>query len=197
MSSVLRFYGQVAKPPTKFFDILTGSYNENVILSGYDIPIPFTVANQVLDINVAQSTDVESFVNNGSYPSTAVSFQGKIIGGASPVHSFGPSMTRWLNKHIQSVEGLPSEYNGPLSLYIQPLMTKIQLASPAYGVSPLNDEAVYGVTTEPPTGPEYIGGNATNDYFTAWVFKTPMTVQYVQSPGVYKYITLTTQFSAN
>lgn len=197
MSSVLRFYGQIAKPPTKFFDILTGSYSENIIVNGYDLPIPFTVTNQVLDININQSTDVESFVNNGDSPNTTVSFQGKVIGGASPVHSFGSNMTHWLNKRIQSIEGLPSEYSGPLSLYIRPLMTKVQLASPAYGESPLNDEAVYGVTSEPPTGPEYIGGGVTNDYFSAWVFKTPMTVQYLQSPGVYKYITLTSQFSAN
>jgi hypothetical protein len=197
MSSVLRSYAQIAKPPTKFFDILTGSYYEDQIVDDENIPIPFTVTNAVLDINIAQSTDVESFVNNGNSPDTAVIFQGKVLGGATPVSSFGTNMETWLRKRIQNIQGLGSPYDGRLTLYVRPLMVKIQLASQAYGETAMSDEAVYGETTEAPTSTEYIGGSPSNDYLSAWVFKTPMTVQYTTPSGGLAYITMTSQFSAN
>ena len=196
MSSVLRSYAQIAKPPTMFFDILTGSYSETVIASN-DLPIPFTVTNAVLDINTEQSTDVESFVNNGNLPGTAVSYQGKVLGGATPISSFGTNMTTWLRARIQNIESLGSPYGGPLNLYVRPLMVKIQLASQAYGQESMNDESVYGETSEPPTSTQYVGGAPSNDYLSAWVFKTPMTVQYVTESGGFSYITMTSQFSAN
>jgi hypothetical protein len=196
MSSVLRSYAQIAKPPTKFFDILTGSYFEDTFTSN-NLPIPFTVTNAVVDINIAQSTDIEAFVNNGNSPGTAVSFQGKVLGGATPVSSFGTNMETWLRKRIQNIQSLGSPYDGRLTLYVRPLMVKIQLASQAYGESPMNAETVYGETTEAPTSTEYIGGSPTNDYLSAWVFKTPMTVQYTTPSGGLAYITMTSQFSAN
>lgn len=197
MSSVLSSYYPSAGPATKFFDILTGGYNETVIVNDYDLPIPFVVSNQVLDINVNQSTDVQAFVNNGDGPGTIISFQGKMMGGASLVKAFGPNMTEWLRNLINQIETLGSQYTGSLVLYVRPFMTKIQLAAPAQGADPLNDESVYGVTTEAPTSTEYIGGGTTNNFFTAWVFRTPMTVQYENPAGGYKYITMTSQFSAN
>jgi hypothetical protein len=198
MTSLLSSYYPSPSPPTKFFDILTGSYDEDVLFPDpYSLPIPFVVTNQVLDINVNQSTDVQSFVTNGDTPGTAVAFQGKIMGGASLVKSFGANMTEWLRNRITVGEGLGSQYSGPLVLYVRPFMTKIQLAAPAQGLGPLNDEAVYGVTDEAPTSTEYIGGGTTNNFFTAWVFRTPMTVQYETASGGNKYITMTSQFSAN
>lgn len=197
MTSLLSSYYPSPSPPTKFFDILTSGYNELTIVDNYALPIPFVVTNQVLDINVNQSPDVQSFVTNGDTPGNAISFQGKIMGGASLVKSFGPNMTEWLRNRITAEEGLGAQYSGPLVLYVRPFMTKIQLAAPAQGVGPLNDEATYGITTEAPTSTEYIGGGTTNNFFTAWVFRTPMTVQYENTVGGYKYITLTSQFSAN
>lgn len=196
MSSVLSAFA-VTSSPTKFFDILTAGYTEYVIVDTYEFPIPFVVTNQILDINVNQSTDVQAFVTNGSTPTNNISFQGKAMGGARLVKSFGPNMTEWLRNRIDNIESLGAPYSGNLVLYVPPFMTKIQMAAPAQGLGPLNDENVYGVTTEAPTGTEYIGGDINNKYFTAWVFKTPMTVQYFLTDGSPKYITMTSQFSAN
>jgi hypothetical protein len=196
MSSVLSAFASSSAPPTKFFDILTGGYNENVIVDGYGLPIPFVVTNQVLDINVNQSTDVQAFVANGSTPGNNINFQGKVMGGASLVKSFGPNMTDWLRNHINSVESLGDPYSGQLVLYVRPFMTKVQIVDPIQGLGALNDESVYGITLEPPTSTEYIGGDLTNNFFTAWVFKTPMTIQYFIG-GAAKYLTMTSQFSAN
>jgi hypothetical protein len=198
MSSVISSYASIQGPPTKFFDVLTGGYSDNFIIDGdsYDMPIPFTVVNQVLDININQSSDIRAFVNVGDAPLTAISFQAKMMGGASLIKSFGPNMTTWLRNRIENVESLGDQYDGPLRLYVRPFMTKIQMASPRQGIAALNDESVYGVTTEPPTSTEYIGGGVNENFFTAWVFKTPMTVEYETTSGN-KYITMTSQFSAN
>ncbi len=198
MSSVISSYASIQGPPTKFFDVLTGGYTDEVIINGniYDMPIPFTVVNQVLDININQSSYVRSFVNLGDTPTTAISFQAKMMGGASLIKGFGPSMTTWLRNHIQSIETLGAQYDGPLRLHVRPFMTKIQMAAPRQGIGALNDEAVYGVTTEPPTSTEYIGGGVNENFFTAWVFKTPMTVEYETTSGN-KYLTMTSQFTAN
>jgi hypothetical protein len=195
MTSTLRSYARPTNP-TKFFDILTPGYYDNTILGGFEMPIPFTVVNQVLDINTAQSSDVEGFVNNGDSPSNAVNFQCKAIGGARVVSSFGPKMLTWLRKRIENQESPGVPYDGPLLLTVQPLMTKIQLAAPEQGDGPLNDESVYGITDAAPSSSEYIGGDENSEYYTAWVFKTPMTIRYRGSTG-FKYMTMTTQFSAN
>ena len=62
MSSVQSAYATIHKPPTKFSALITPSYDDAVIVTGQTIrlPIPFTVVNQVLDINVDQSSDIQT-----------------------------------------------------------------------------------------------------------------------------------------
>ncbi len=199
MSSVQRFYGNIAGPPTKFCDIITPGYNDTYVVAGQsaDMPIPFVVSNQVLDINIKQSPDIASFVSNGLIPVDDTNFQAKLMGGASLIKSFGPNMTTWLRNRIQNNESLVSQYSGPLTLYVRPFMTKIQMAAPQQGFGPLRENTTFGVTTEAPTSTEYIGGGISQEFYTAWVFKTPMTIQYETETGGYKYMTFTTQLSGD
>lgn len=199
MSSVLSAYAKLDKPPTKFFSLITPSYNDTVIVPGSTIqlPIPFTVASQVLDINVGQSTDILSFVTNGTEPEDQANLQAKLFGGASLIESFGPNMTTYLRNLINTEEpSLSAPYAGPLVLYVRPLMTKVQMADPVFGKSDgaFRRDRSWGFTTQSPSSAEYTGGGPTNNFYTAWVFKTPMTIQYEVSGG-YKYLTMTTQFA--
>ncbi len=199
MTSILRNYSVIPGPATKFFDLLTAGYSDNYIINGdvFEMPIPYTVVNQVLEINVNQSPDVEAFVSNGSTPTNIIDIQAKLMGGTTLIKSFGPHMTTWLRNLIQNEESLGSQYSGPIVLYNRPTMTKIQLAAPAQGVSPLNSEDVYGITTEAPTSTEFIGGGFNQNFFTTWVFRSPLTIQYEGANGAYKYLTMTSQFTAN
>jgi hypothetical protein len=106
-------------------------------------------------------------------------------------------MITYLRNWIDNIETIGAAYTGPLVLYIQPFMKKVQMANPSFGINgegAFERDRSWGITTEAPVSGEYIGGGPTNNYFTAWVFKTPMTIQY-QVGGVYKYITMTTQFA--
>jgi len=200
MSSVQSTFAKLDKPPTKFSSLITPSYDDTVIVPGETIrlPIPFMVANQVLDINVNQSSDIQALVNTGTAPEDQSSLQGKAFGGASLINSLGSNMTTYLRNWIGAVETLGAAYTGTLVLYIQPLMTKVQMANPSFGVNDdtgaFRRDRSWGITTEAPVSTEYTGGGPTSKYFTAWIFKTPMTIQY-QVTGGSKYITMTSQFS--
>lgn len=199
MSSVQSAFAKVDKPPTKFAALITPSYTDNTIVSGeiIELPIPFRVVNQVLDININQSSAIAAIVANGTAPSDQSDLQGKAFGGASLVKSLGPNMITYLRNWINNVESIGSAYTGPLILYIQPFMTKVQMANPSFGIGgegAFERDRSWGITTEAPTSGEYIGGRSTDNYFTAWIFKTPMTIQYVVG-GVNKYITMTSQFA--
>jgi hypothetical protein len=199
MSSVTSSYASIPGPASKFFDIITASYTDTYVMSGdsIDVPIPFVVSNQVLEINVNQSPDALAFVNDGLEPLSNVTFQAKMMGGASLIKGFGPNMTTYLRNLINTIETLGSQYSGPLVLYVRPFMTKIQLPAPKQGALVFDEQTAYGVTTEPPTSTEYIGGGTSQNFYTAWVFKTPMTIQYTTASGNFKYITMTSQFSGD
>jgi hypothetical protein len=199
MSSVQSVFKKIDKPPTKFSALITPSYEDDTFVSGetFEMPIPFTVVNQVLDINVNQSADIAAFVNAGTAPDQRANIQGKALGGASLVNSLGTNMTTYLRNWIDQIETIGSAYTGPLVIYIQPLMTRVQLANPNFAIP--NDGAFerdrsWGITTEAPVSGEYIGGGSADNFYTAWVFKTPMTIEYVVG-GSFKYITMTTQFA--
>jgi hypothetical protein len=201
MSSVQSSYAAIAKPPTKFASLLTPSYDDDTIVSGETIsmPIPFRVVNQVLDINVNQSSDIQAFVNNGTNPTHESDPQAKSFGGASLVKSFGPNMITYLRNWINGIETLGAAYTGPLVLYIQPFMVKVQVANPKFAIQDItgafNDSRTWGVNTEAPVSTEYTGGGTNDNFFTCWIFKTPMTIQYETAGGAYKYITMTSQFA--
>ena len=200
MSSVQSVFAKTSKPPTKFASLITPSYDDTTIVSGQTIemPIPFTVVNQVLDINVNQSSDIQAVVNAGTQPTDQANIQGKAFGGANLVTSFGTNMTTYLRNWINAIESLGAAYTGPLVLYIKPVMTRVQLANPGFaipGLGPFERDRSWGVTVEAPVSDEYIAGGPTNNFYTAWIFKTPMTVQYVTAAGGFKYITLTSQFA--
>jgi hypothetical protein len=203
MSSVQSAYAEV-KLPTKFSSLITPSYTDNVIVTGksIDIPIPFTAANGVLDINVSQSSVIQAFVDAGTAPEDYAEIQGKWFGGAKVITSFGPNMTTYLRNWINTIETIGAAYAGPLVLYIQPVMTRVQLANPSFAINdsrpdggPFQRDSSWGVTTEAPTGTEYTGGGTANKFFTTFIFKTPMTVRYVAPAGGFKYITMTSQFA--
>jgi hypothetical protein len=199
MSSVLSAFPSVLTLPTKFSALITPSYDDAVIVSGASIrlPIPFMVVNQVLDINVNQSSDIQALVNDGTAPSDQSSLQGKAFGGASLVISLGANMTTYLRNWIENIEGVA--YSGPLVLYIQPFMTKVQMANPRFGVDnttgAFRRDRSWGITTQAPVSAEYIGGGPADNFYTAWIFKTPMTIQYVAPTGGFKYMTFTSQFA--
>jgi hypothetical protein len=194
MTSVSRAFYLHGKD-SKFDNISTPSYYDNEL--DEDIPIPFTVKNGVLDIAIT-NTSVETFINNGNTPEDDTEFQAKQMGGRRLITSLGPNFVTYLRRRIQDIDSLGGLYSGELVIFINPVMTKIQLAQPGK-VSGLTFENVYGVNDYPPSSDEYIGGSISNSYYTSWVFYKPLTVRFVSSgsPTGYKYMTFSTHYDGD
>ena len=201
MSSVLRSYAvPVGKSTNKFDNISTPCYNDSEF--GEYVPVPFTYSNGVLDIQITNSS-VNDFVNNGSNPNEGeggdddTEFQAKMCGGVRLVTSLGDTLKTYLRNRIVNQEEI-DEYTGDIVLYIQPTMTKVQLAQPN-NVQGLTFENVYGVNDQPPSSDEYVGGDDANKYYTSWVFKTPMTIKYTSSNSStgYRYMTFSTHYDGD
>jgi hypothetical protein len=193
MTSVYSGFSVFAKDG-KFDNISTPSYEEAGV---GDIPIPFTATNGVLDIAITNSS-IENFCNNGTSPRSEAEFQAKQMGGRALITSLGPNFVTYLRRRIQAIDSLGGLYSGELVIFINPVMTKIQLAQPGQ-VQGLEFENVYGVNNYPPTSDEYVGGNISNSFYTSWVFYKPLTVRFASSdsPTGYKYITFSTHYDGN
>jgi hypothetical protein len=194
MSSVLRsIVGPIRG--SKFDNISTPSYSDSDL--GNSTPIPFTVQNGVLDIALTNSS-VEDFVNNGNSPDDDTEYQAKMMGGFSLVTSIGTNFNTYLRNKIDGIDTLGGPYSGALTIVVNPVMTKVQLAQPNE-VTGLTFENVYGVNDYPPRSDEYVGGNVSNNYYTSWVFYKPLTVRFVSSGSAtgYKYITFSTHYDGD
>lgn len=196
MSSVLSGFTVLDKN-SKFENLYTPSYYDSSL--DRSVAIPFTVVNGVLDIAITNPS-VQTFINNGDQPNDDGNnkYQAKPMGGRRLITSFGPNFTTYLRNRVTAIDTLDPAYSGELTIFVNPVMTKIQLAQPQE-VQGLEYERVYGVNEQPPTSDEYIGGGDSNNFFTAWIFHKPLTVRFVSSASTtgYKYITLNSFWASN
>jgi hypothetical protein len=192
MTSLLREY----KPPSqesKFVNIVTPCYYDASI-GNTSALVPFSYSNGVLDINIQD--DIVAYINNPSaHDSSYLGKRVKRMGGEGFVTSLGPNVTTLLQNWVASHESDP--YSGPINIVVQPTVTRVQAVQAPWGVNPLPRSPAVGpaIAQYTPTNDDYIiSGSPANNYYSAWVFKSPLTVSYVWN-GVTKYITLSTVFN--
>lgn len=190
MSSTLRTVAQPTKLATKFNNISTPSYSDSTL--GELVPIPFSYNNGVIDILITNS-DVQNLIDNGTSPNDDTEYQAKMLGGKRLATSIGSNFDTYLRNLINSLDTLGAPYAGELQIVVNPVMTKAQLAQPS-NVTGLTFENVFGVNDTPPSSDEYVGGNATNVFYTFWAFYSPLTVRYTSSASTtgFRYITFST-----
>jgi hypothetical protein len=193
MSSVQRVFATPVRTPSKFSGIQTPCYEESN-LDDTNVPIPFTVEGQTLDIQITTSS-VQTFINNGNSPNSDCLYQAKQLGGKKLITQLGPNFIAYLNNRIQDNDGLGSPYSGELLIYVNPVMTKVQLAQPR-NVNALEYQSIYGVNDQPPSSDGYVGGQFSDSYYSSWVFYSPLTVRYASSASTtgYRYMTFTTNY---
>ena len=193
MSSVLQI-DSPNLPITKFVPIRSMCYYDNEI--GHDVLIPFSYNEGVLDIHVQD--DAQTMIDNGD------SFNGtngynwrmvKMMGGDGLVTSLGTNFTSWLSNWIEN-EFDPLKIITPFTLVTNPVMTRVQQCVQNSGNGPINSQYAIRFSTEPPMSDDYIiAGNSNNNFFSSWVYKTPITVEFTfDGSNVPSYATLSTQF---
>lgn len=192
MSSSLRSHGTIDKT-TKFQCIKTQAYYDNAV--GRTVPIPFKYNNGVLDINIQDNVIVD-LVEDEDTGSDENYVQVKTLGGSGLVTSLGPTMIRWLNNWVVDLESADPD---TFSVYTPGIMTKIQVPLNPSNVrgsvlgNDLSDSA-YGISSQAPTGDDYISGSQGNNYRTLWIFKTPVTIRYYSGSTPY-YLTYNSTYS--
>ena len=196
MSSVLRTDVGIAKPFTKFTSIKSMAYyDENL---EQDVLIPFSYNNGVLDIAIQD--DSLTMINAGNatgyndYNDGGQSRMVKLMGGEGRVTSLGSNFLTWISEYLIT-HGYGALIGTP-TLYVAPVMTRVQQCVTTSGDAPLNNAYALQISYEKPNSDEYIlAGNEENNFFSVWVFKTPITVQF-NDDGDIRYATLTSQFTS-
>jgi len=191
MSSVTRVKAQNMGFVNKYTNVSTPCYPNSDL--GEDIPIPFNVQNGIIEIDI-NNASVQTFVdtgNNGNEPGDDSWFQAKSMGGYRLANQIGTNFATYLRNYINATD--ISGFAGPLNVYVAATMGKAQIAQPN-DVSALEFENVFGVNDQPPVSDSFAGGDATLNYFTTYIFYSPLTIQYpsTNSTTGYKYITFTT-----
>jgi hypothetical protein len=198
MSSTLRYYNQI-KPLTKLESLSTPSYKDNT-LNGAVVPIPFSYHNGVLDINIQD--DVPALIANGTTPiqTANMTYKAKEMGGTSTVFSLGPNLLAWVKNLVESINPPYGPGATFLGAEVQEggVVTKAQLTAdlnPANTITFAGSDASYSILADKPTGDQYVYGTTTNNYFTSWIFKTPVVIKIRKTGGSLANITYLTLYS--
>jgi hypothetical protein len=191
MNSLQSIIAQPKKNLTKFFSIITPSYDDTS-LGNIDMPIPFYVTNQgVLEIRI-QDNVTEDILTVGSFSglNEHPNFQCKVMGGFKPVTSIGDTVKSFLTAYINDIQTGNSP-SGEFELVVKPIMTKVQFAT---NPDQIGDSQPVQISDYIPSGSEYVTGTEDDVYRTVWGFHTPMTVKFYSTENNrFQYITFTSE----
>ena len=182
MTSILRYTAVLKDTPVKMVGI-SGPYYYDTIYGGL-LLFPFTYNNGVLDIAYVNNFEA-NMVNSTNNPPLATggdqTLGCKLMGGNELVTSLGPNF-------IAYIRAWKIDPTAIVSIYINPVMTKIQSA-PKSALTGGNSDG-YEEVAFPPSSDEYIWGSGDNAYQTSWIFKSPITIKLIKTNNTVSYITL-------
>jgi hypothetical protein len=182
MTSVLRSPAVTKEALTKFIKPESPSYDNGPL----DVLFPFSYSNQVLDITYEGNNFKSIMVDNTdrepvSEPDTLV----RILSGPYLVKSLGPNF----KAYIRAWRADTIDAGSPIEIYVAPQVLRVQEAD-YENISSISEES-FKISTSAPVSDNYITGDATNNYKTTYIFKTPLTFTIVES-SIIKYITFKT-----
>ena len=185
MSSALRSITIAKTNVTNVGTVNTISYDDTTF--GIDLPIPFTVIDNVLDIAVQDNVLVD-LLTPGSITGVdnEPDLQASVMGGLSPVSSLGPNMIIFLKNFIADYENSASDYSlvTDIAIYNASTMTKLR-----FGI--LSQDRAWEFTNTAPvkTTPDPVSGNSSNNFRVVWIFKSPLVISYKFDGSDTRYLT--------
>lgn len=192
MSSSTRGYAVISQT-TKFQKVTTPCYYDSTV--DISVPIPFSYFNGTLDINI-QDNVYNDLIDDGDTPDYDTEYQCKTIGLPRLVQKLGPNMLEWLENFLaNNTGGTITE----IAIHTPGQVVKAQFVlenntySGTFLESDTND-STYVITYIPPSSDEYVFGSATDNFRTAFVFKTPITISFKDN-GTNRYLTLFTNYA--
>lgn len=184
MSSAVRSIGLTKEGFTTFHKPHSPCYTQNSV----DRLFPFELVNGQLNISYSGNSFKTLNVDiSGVAPDNESDTSIQVMGGPRMVTSLGNNfkdyIRAWRNDTIDA--------GSPIELY-QPCQV-LRVRETAFRIIDADNDDSYKISTVAPTGDGYTDGGEANNYYTTFVFKTPLTFTIVES-GVTKYITFSTYF---
>lgn len=187
MTSVTRFKisGQALPKPN---GVITPTYTSD----GNDLVVPFTFNKQggVLDFDFSGGFTAATTINR-----TDTAFiQGSTFTALRMVNSLGPNFISWCENGANHLDGEAADV-GSVVLYNKPVVVRANQL--AINLQPDDNVEAFGAGFTTPINFELAAGSlSTNDYYTTYLFRTPLVIQYAVS-GVTQYAVFNTQYEAN
>jgi hypothetical protein len=187
MTSVTRFKisGQALPKPN---GVITPTYT----VGGNDLAVPFTFNKQggVLDFDFSGGFTAATEIN----PTDTVFIQGTTFTALRMVNSLGPNFVAWCEDGANHLGGQAADA-GSVVLYSRPIVVRANQLQ--INLQPDENVEAFGAGFTTPINFELAAGSQlTNDYYTTYLFRTPLVIQYTVS-GVTKYAVFNTQYEAN
>jgi len=183
MTSAVRSYAIRKEGLTTFIKPESATYYDSDL--DLDILFPFSYSNGVLDISYSGNRFKEQMVDSlNQSPDAETDTVIRVTGGPQLVSSLGDNF----KAYIRAWRDGTIDAGSPINIHIAPQVFRVQEVS--YDSVNAGGSS-YRISTQPPSSDTYTIGYDANQYRSAYVFKTPMTISIVES-GVVQYITFRT-----
>jgi hypothetical protein len=187
MSSVVRskISGQALPKPN---NVVTPTYD----VGGNDIAVPFTFNKQggVLDFDFSGNFSASTTINSGN----PIYVQGSTFTALRMVNSLGPNFIAWCENGADHLDDEAADA-GSVVLYSRPVVVRANQLE--ISLDPDTNIDAFGAGFTQPINFELAAGSpTTSDYYTTYLFRTPLVIQY-KVGGVTKYAAFNTQFEGN
>lgn len=153
--------------------------------SGNEVPIPLTFNKRgnVLDLDFSGGFTSTTSINSN----TTIFVQGSTFSALHMVMALGPNFIVWAENRLSATPGSLIMYKNPVIVRANALQINLEPNS-------VNSWDT-GILT--PVDFELAAGSPTlNDYYSTYLFKTPLVLQY-ESGGTTRYAIMNTQFEGN
>lgn len=190
MTSVLRTFSTTKQGLTRFLKPNSPCYPTTGIedSGNVDVLFPFTYSNGVLDITYSGNNFKEVMVDIVNIdPANESDTTVRIVGGPFLVNSLGNTF----KDYIRAWRDGTIDAGSPINIYVAPTLLRVQEAART-NIDAVNTD-VFKISTEVPSGENFITGNSVDNFKTTYVFQTPLVFTIVES-GVTKYISFKTEF---
>jgi hypothetical protein len=192
MTSITRFKisGQALPKPG---GVITPTFSSG----SNDLAVPFTFNKQggVLDFNFSGGFTAATSIQR----TETVFVQGSTFTALSMVNSVGPNFIAWCENGANNLldgSGNPAAADaGSVVLYNKPIIVRANQLE--INLQPDNNVESFNSGFTTPINFELAAGSQTiNNYYTTFLFRTPMVIEYKVS-GITLYAVFNTQFEGN
>lgn len=180
MSSVLRTTSANIELPNPN-NVITPLYAD---VNEMNVPVPFSLTrNGVFDMDFSSGFDTTKSIETNE----TIFIRGSSFGALRTVNAIGPNIKAWF------VARESADSASTVTLYKAPIVVRTNIVTPQ--LTP-NDVDCYDAGLLDPPMFDFASGTTQNNYYSTYLFRTPMVIQYVHG-GTTKYAVINTQFEGN